>query len=269
VPKRLQLQLLDHYQIRDIGSGLNEPSGLALNSKGSSLYTVSDDTKAIFNLDLQGNIITNTSFLIGLNDLEGLAITSDDNEIIAVQEETNSLIRFDISSKTEMSRTPLSAMNNFDQIAHYFNNKNQNKGLEGVTINFNNDHIFVVKEAKPGLLIELDSACRSILDYCELNEDHGFNHPRIDSKKLDFSGLSFDHSRNTIWITSDKGECLFHFDWKEQRVLDYLDLPNNSENPSERVSKSEGIAFDPLNQRLYVVSERDCELYIYQLHEHT
>ena len=51
------------------------------------------------------------------------------------------------------------------------------------------------------------------------------------------------------------------------RVLNSLDLPHHSQSPSERVKKSEGIAFDPLNQRLYIVSDLDCELYIYQLHD--
>lgn len=264
----LQLELLEHHSIKDAASGLNEPSGLALSRQGSSLYTVSDDTKIIFNLDLQGKIIPQSSFLIDVKDLEGLAVTADDKTILAVQEDSNSIIQFNIDNKKEILRTHLSAMSNYDQIAGFFNAKTQNKGLEGITINFNNDHIFVVKEAEPGLLIELDSDCNTIISTCQLSEKYGFKHPRINSKKLDFSGLSYDHSRDTIWITSDKGECLFHFDWNKKKVLNRLDLPRDSEIQSKRVAKSEGIAFDPINQRLYIVSERECELYIYQLHDH-
>ena len=55
--RKLQLELLEHHPIRDAASGLNEPSGLALDRQGTSLYTVSDDTRIIFNLDLQGRII--------------------------------------------------------------------------------------------------------------------------------------------------------------------------------------------------------------------
>ena len=96
--QNLQLELLEHFPIRDILSGLNEPSGLALNRSGSKFYTVSDDTKVIFNLNLQGKIIANTSFLIELKDLEGLAVTSDDKEIIAVHESSNSVVHFDITN---------------------------------------------------------------------------------------------------------------------------------------------------------------------------
>ena len=158
-------------------------------------------------------------------------------------------------------------MKNYNQIVHYFQDKDLNKGLEGITVNFNNDHVFILKEGKPGLLIELDSECKTILNYCELNEKNGFKHPRIKSKKLDFSGLSYDLSRDAIWIASDKSECFFQFDWNQKRVLNCLDLFHHSQSPSERIRKPEGIAFDPLNQRLYIVSDLDCELYVYQLHD--
>ena len=266
--RKLQLELLEHHPIRDAASGLNEPSGLALDRQGTSLYTVSDDTKIIFNLDLQGRIIPNSSFLINVKDLEGLAVTADDKTILAVQEESNSIIQFDIISRKEIQQILLRTLKNYYQIAVYFNHKNQNKGLEGITINFNNNHIFVVKEGEPGLLIELDSKCETIINHCKLNEKHGFKHPRIKSEKLDYSGLSYDYTSDTIWITSDKGECLFHFNFDDKKVLNRLDLPRESNTQSKRVAKSEGIAFDPNNRRLYIVSERDCELYIYQLHDH-
>jgi uncharacterized protein YjiK len=266
--RKLHLELLEHHPIRDAASGLNEPSGLALDRQGTSLYTVSDDTKIIFNLDLQGRIIPDSSFLINIKDLEGVAVTADGKMILAVQEESNSIIQFDIISRKEIQQIPLRTLKNYDQIAVYFNHKNQNKGLEGITINFNNNHIFVVKEGEPGLLIELDSKCETIINHCKLNEKHGFKHPRIKSEKLDFSGLSYDYTSDTIWITSDKGECLFHFNFDDKKVLNRLDLPRESDTQSKRVAKSEGIAFDPNNRRLYIVSERDCELYIYQLHDH-
>ena len=57
----------------------------------------------------------------------------------------------------------------------YFTHADQNKGLEGITINFNNNHIFIVKEGAPGLLIELDAECETIINYCKLNENMASN----------------------------------------------------------------------------------------------
>ena len=69
----MRLELLHRHRIRDPGLGLNEPSGLTLSRDGSALYTVSDDTKAIFRLDLKGRVSVSDSFFIGLDDLEGIA----------------------------------------------------------------------------------------------------------------------------------------------------------------------------------------------------
>ena len=209
--RQLQLELLEHYPIKDTICGLNEPSGLTLDHRGTRLYTVSDDSKLIFNLDLQGRIISDSTFLIEVSDLEGNTLTADNKSMRVVQEQSNSIIRFDIITKKEIQRIPLASLNNYGKIATYFEHKNKNKGLEGITANYTNGHIFVVKEGNPGLLIELDSECKTLINYCLLDEKHVFKHPRTKSKKLDFSGLSYDHFRETIGITSDKGECLFTF----------------------------------------------------------
>ena len=129
--RQLHFELLEHYPIKDAISGLNEPSGLTLDHRGSSLYTVSDDSKLIFNLDLQGRIISDSTFLIEVSDLEGIALTADNKSMLVVQEQTNSIIRFDIITKTEIQRIPLASLNNYGKIATYFWHKNNNKGLEG------------------------------------------------------------------------------------------------------------------------------------------
>ena len=41
--RKPQLELLEYYPIKDAVSGLNEPSRLTLDHRGSSFYTVSDD----------------------------------------------------------------------------------------------------------------------------------------------------------------------------------------------------------------------------------
>ena len=58
----LSLSLIGEHRILDKAAGLNEPSGLTLNHDGSALYTVSDDTKAVFRLDLKGRLSITESF---------------------------------------------------------------------------------------------------------------------------------------------------------------------------------------------------------------
>ena len=270
VPVRMtsmRLELLSRHRIRDPGLGLNEPSGLTLTRDGSALYTVSDDTKAIFRLDLKGEVSVNDSFFIGLDDLEGVAIRRDDSELLVVQEQSNSVVVVDLNSRRERTRRPLSAMTNYTTIANYFPDPPDNKGLEGITVNTSNDHVFVVKEHQPGLLIELDPSLTTILSTRVLQASQGFIHPELKADKLDFSGLSYDSSRDTLWIASDKGRCLFQYDWARDTVVRRLDLTISTGNKPERIRKPEGVAFDPDRKRMYVVSDRDAHLYVFKLHD--
>ena len=263
----MHLELLSRHLIRDPALGLNEPSGLALNRDGSALYTVSDDTKAIFRLDLKGRVSVAESFFIGIDDLEGIAIRRDDNELLAVQEATNSLVVVDLNSRKERSRRPLSAMDNYETIADYFPNSPDNNGLEGISVNTSNDHVFVVKERRPGLLIEIDPALTTILSTRLLQASQGFTHPTLKPKKLDFSGLSYDSRNDTLWIASDQGQCLFQYDWISDAVLQRLDLTISSGDKPAMIRKPEGLAFDPQRKKMYVVSDRDADLYVFQLHD--
>ena len=171
----MRLELLSRHRIRDPNLGLNEPSGLTLNADASALYTVSDDTKAIFRLDLKGRVSVSDSFFIGLDDLEGIALRGDDSELLVVQEEGNSVVVVDLISRSERSRRPLSVMTNYDAIAHHFPDPPNNIRLEGITVNTRNDHVVVVKECQPGLLTELDLALTTILSTRVLQPSRGLS----------------------------------------------------------------------------------------------
>ena len=266
-PDDLTLSLIADHRILDRGAGLNEPSGLTLNTDGTALYTVSDDTKAIFRLDLKGRVSVSDSFFIGLNDLEGIALRGNDSELLVVQEQSNSVVVVDLNSRRERARRPLSAMTNYSTIAHHFPDPPDNNGLEGITVNTSNDHVVVVKEREPGLLIELDASLKTILSTRVLQASQGFIHPELKAEKLDFSGLSYDSSSDTLWITSDKGQCLFQYDWARDTVLQRLDLTISTGEKPKRIRKPEGVAFDPDRRRIYVVSDRDADLYVFQLHD--
>ena len=262
-----RLELIRRRRIGDPGLGLNEPSGLTLNADGTGLYTVSDDTKAVFCMDLHGHVLINESFFVSVEDLEGIAISADGDQLLAVQEETNSLITIDIATRRELHRRPLAAMHNYATIAKHFPETPNNKGLEGITVNTRNRHVFVVKEGQPGLLIELDAGCSTILSARLLTRANGFTHPTVGPDKLDFSGLSYDSHRDTLWIASDKGKCLFHYDWNGDAVLQRLDLVISDDTKPKRIRKAEGLAVDPVQGKVYVVSDRDTCLYVFKLHD--
>ena len=158
-------------------------------------------------------------------------------------------------------------MTNYGTIAHHFQDPPHNNGLEGITVNTSNDPVVLVKECHPGLLIELDSSLTTILSARMLHANQGFIHPKLKAEKLNFSGLSYDSSSDTLWIVSDKGECLFQYDWTRDTVLQRLDLTINTGDKPKRIRKPEGVAFDPDRKKLYVVSDRDANLYLFKLHD--
>ena len=160
-------------------------------------------------------------------------------------------------------------MSNYDTIADYFPDPPDNNGLEGITVNTSNDHVFVVKEQRPGLLIELDPSLTTILSARVLQASQGFIHPELKAEKLDFSGLSYDSRNDNLWIASDKGQCLFLYDWTRDTVLQRLDLSFSTGDKQTKIRKPEGVALDPHRNRMYVVSDRDADLYVFKLHDNS
>ena len=106
----------------------------------------------------------------------------------------------------------MSAMTNYDTTAHHFPDPPDNNGLEDITVNTRNDHVFVIKEQQPGLLIKFDSSLTTILSKRVLQPSQGLIHPKLKADKLDFLGLSYDSTSDTLSIISDKGRCLFQYD---------------------------------------------------------
>ena len=77
-------------------------------------------------------------------------------------------------------------MENYSSISHLFPNPPDNKGLEGITVNTRNNHIFVVKEGRPGVLIEVSKDQSTILQSRLLSAENGFAHPSVGPKSLIF-----------------------------------------------------------------------------------
>ena len=99
-----------------------------------------DDTKAIFCLDLKGQVLLQQSFFISEAGLEGIALSADGKQLFVVQEDTNAVLIIDIAARCERQRQPLAAMANYDAVAKHFPERPDNKGLEGITVNPVNGH---------------------------------------------------------------------------------------------------------------------------------
>ena len=193
--------------------------------------------------------------------------------MVLVREEENEIIKINMKTD-EKEIKPISIMQGYDVVEKYFVGTNEKKkGLEGITWNSKTGTIFVMKEAVPGLLMEVSSDLKTILDHKLLNEKNGFYDNNMDSDGIDFSGISYDASRNKFWIVSDKARRLYLYDWISDKVIKDVKLSFSINGVDEEIVKSEGVAIEPDSNRLYVVTDKDRDekttsrLYILEIHE--
>ena len=219
VPDNDDLELISSYKI-DVA----EPSGLAVNSEGDVLYTVSDHTAQIYKLSTTGNVIQTLDY-VG-NDLEGVS-TFKGNKLLLAEERTKEIVVFDIETGSYLK--------------HRINYKNndENSGIEGVTYNSTDGTIFILNEKNPGNLIRL-RADFSIIAAYELDF------------ASDYSGIFYDSSSNSLWIVSDQNKTINKCTLTGELVKAY----------SISVTQAEGIAI--ANDRIFVVSDAEAKLYTFK-----
>lgn len=260
----LGLTFLKRVLIRDETSGLLEPSGLTLGHGGDGLWTVSDDTKRIFRLSLDGKADDDASFDVPFNGLEGIAIDPTGAYLFAVREETNKIIKLNIAERSVAGSRKLSKMAGYGRIKDLFeDDPDSNKGLEGITWNSDSGSLFVLKEGHPGLLIEVAPDLASLRPHARLDETNGFVNLGSKKKHSDYSGLCYDPAHALFWIVSDVAQRVYLYDPKDNRVVDSASLRYRKKDAYRTVKKAEGVAYDPDSGRLYVVSDEEARLYIF------
>jgi len=207
---------------------LSAPSGLAFSSDLQSFWTVSDKPGGqIYQLSSSGEIISSLSY--SGSDLEGISYNNTDKSFWVTEESSGELVHLD-SSGLEIERVYISG------------SIDGSGGLEGVAINENNGHIFLLKEKDPGVLIELDQ---------------DFN--VVQYKRIyfadDYAGLWYEKAHNLLWIVSDQEKSVFKCD-TTGNVLKSYSIP---------LDKMEGIAVDMENKQIFMVNDSNDRLYIYDL----
>lgn len=203
-----------------------EPSGLSFSSGKEALYTVSDDTNDIYKITFKGKLLSTLN--CNANDLEGVTYDSENKNLWVVEEGNRILLKCDLQGNilTETKLTIPGA--------------SENKGLEGITFNATNGHIYCLNEASPGLLIELDENQQLINEYSLNFAD-------------DYSGIFHDSRTDSIWIISDKSS-----------TISKCDLEGNATDTYKLgINKAEGVVVDSDNNKIYVISDSAEKLYVF------
>ena len=68
-------------------------------------------------------------------------------------------------------------------------------------------------------------------------------------------------------VPSDQARWLFQYNWTHETLLQCRSLAMSTGDKQKKIRKPEGVAFDPHRNRMYVVSDRDADLYVFKLHD--
>lgn len=211
---------------------VKDPSGLALDVSGNFLWTVSDiEDGRVYKISFEGKIID--YLLYRGDDMEGIAMNPNDMTLWIVEERLMQIIQLDSIGRV-LQVVDVPKMNDID-----------NDGLEGISINPVNNHIFLLHEKNPRVFLELNSDMQIIRDV-PIN----FNPPYT---LLDLSGLFYDHVQEEFWIVSDESMRIVVTDFDLNPIRTYV-LGR---------SKFEGITVNSDIRRIYLVNDEEDRLYIY------
>ncbi len=200
------------FDIKDKDAKLTEPSGLALAEYSPGYWTVSDNAKRIYRLDAAGRVTREVK--TPKKDLEGIA-TTPTGQLMAAREDPPQILVIDPETE-DTKRVKLKDMTGWTKALAKAFAASDNKGLEGITV-CDDGRVLVLKEGKPGLLIELSADLTAIEKVTELTEGHGFEDCDPDTN-ADFSGLSWDPDSGAVWIVSDQLHRAFLFDPAKRKV---------------------------------------------------
>lgn len=191
-----------------------------------NLWIVSDRKSTVYMTNLKGK--EEFSFKIKNADLEGITVIND-SLLAIVKEVSRQVVITDFYGNEIYSSS-------FDL------DGSKNSGLEGITYNASTEHFYLVNEKDPVLLITADK---------NLNE--------VSRKKIkgvrDLSGISYSVKENCLWLLSDEERKIIKSSLDGDFITEY----------KISVDQPEGIAVDDENGLIYVVSDKEEKLYVFEI----
>jgi uncharacterized protein YjiK len=256
------LRLLDSAPIAMKMAGFDEPSGLSLAAAGDGFWTVSDESSAVFFLGLDGALDPARRVETGAEDLEGVAEDAAQGRLLALSEREAAILAVDLATGA-VSRHPLSSMEGWDAVAAAFSAGDANDGPEGVAVHPRTGAVFVLKERRPRLLLELTPDLGRIRGALTLDAARGFADEETDDDRLDVAGLAVDERRGGLWIVSDTGGRAFLLDLATLQARSWP-LPDRDGRKAKRLKNAEGAALSEDGAVLNVVTDDGARSRLYR-----
>jgi len=202
-----------------------EPSDVTIDDSGTRLWMVGNHPQMVYQLDLKGNLVKTLSY-VG-QDLEGVIFDRRDSTLWVAEENLHRVVHLDLNGNVLLAH-------DLGFTTEY------NSGLEGICLN-DSSRMFVLNEKHPGIFVGLDFSLNvAYMDTITFAKD--------------FSGMTWNPQKKCFWIVSDQSQRLFLWNPPNTTIAEW-DLP---------CPKPEGVAFDPVSNRVYVVSDSTNMMYVFQ-----
>jgi uncharacterized protein YjiK len=211
--------------IEEYDLDIPETSDLCFGATSSVLYTVSDNTSKVYKISTKGKKLAELSY-IG-NDLEGVCI-AEGRFLYVAEERMRKIVKLDLNGNKLNERTI-----DIDE-------NNENEGLEGIAYAPFNSHFYILNERNPDLMIETDKDLNPIAEYTLSFAD-------------DYSGICVDNENQRLWIVSDISETV-SLCTMQGTLIESFRIP---------VYNAEGVAYNPETKKIYVVSDSESKLYVF------
>jgi uncharacterized protein YjiK len=205
----------------NFGILVSEPSGLAFSANKNDLYTVSDNTGKIYKISFSGNILEELPF--SGDDTEGIDVDTN-GDIWVVEEGLQYVVH--LNSKGELIK----------KITSIHVTTISSSGFEGIAKNEN--ILYILIEKSPGALIKYNTTSNT---WSQINL----------SFAIDYSGIDYDKTDNTLWIVSHESKTLNHC------TLDGVLIKKQEID----VEQAEGVAIDRKNNVAWIVSDQGNKLH--------
>lgn len=200
-----------------------EPSGLCKTWNPNEFLVVSDNSNTIFIIDDQGKTLEELPF-VG-EDLEGVCYQEAGKLIWVVDEKLNKLYKLNKAGVKQ------------NEYLLSYEAHATNSGLEGITVNTSNSHIYMLNESSPGLLLEFFNG--EIIRSTDLNF------------AIDYSGIYYDVQYDCLWIVSDESQSIFQCTLAGEPLQKF----------THSVNQAEGIVVNWAQKEFWLVSDADEKMY--------
>ncbi|MDE0588319.1 SdiA-regulated domain-containing protein [Halocynthiibacter sp. C4] len=241
----LELEYVSHLKLYQPEIDLTEPSGLALDPDGGAFWIVSDNTPTVFRLDIaSGDLSVFHNLGPQVKDLEGVAVAAGSEKLLVVSERAASVVTISISHPHDAATIDLGDLPGSKRIAKHL--RDTGNGLEGITVDPETGSVFLIKEDKPSLLIEMTPELDRVVKTRDLS--------KVLPHKEDVSGLAFDSRRNGLWIVSDTGKSV-HFLANDSKEIISNELTWRDGDRIHHLDNTEGVALSLNGTSLFVLND--------------